>query len=43
MELTAVNRYMVHSEMCDNWGYGKLHPRGLCLLNNIIFDALGSP
>jgi bacterioferritin len=24
-ELTAVNQYMVHSEMCDNWGYEKLH------------------
>lgn len=24
-ELTAINEYMVHSEMCDNWGYGKLH------------------
>lgn len=24
-ELTAVNEYMVHSEMCDNWGYEKLH------------------
>jgi bacterioferritin len=24
-ELTAVNQYIVHSEMCDNWGYGKLH------------------
>src|ERR1017187_7568987 len=24
-ELTAVNQYMVHSEMCDNWGYNKLH------------------
>jgi bacterioferritin len=23
-ELTAVNQYMVHSEMCDNWGYAKL-------------------
>ena len=23
-ELTAVNQYMVHSEMCDNWGYVKL-------------------
>jgi bacterioferritin len=23
-ELTAVNQYMVHSEMCDNWGYDKL-------------------
>jgi bacterioferritin len=24
-ELTAINQYVVHSEMCDNWGYGKLH------------------
>jgi bacterioferritin len=24
-ELTAINQYMVHSEMCDNWNYGKLH------------------
>jgi bacterioferritin len=24
-ELTAVNQYMVHSEICDNWGYEKLH------------------
>jgi bacterioferritin len=24
-ELTAINQYMVHSEMCDNWGYQKLH------------------
>ncbi len=24
-ELTAVNQYMVHSEMCDNWGYARLH------------------
>ena len=24
-ELTAINQYMVHGEMCDNWGYGKLH------------------
>jgi bacterioferritin len=24
-ELTAVNQYMVHAEMCDNWGYEKLH------------------
>ena len=20
-ELTAINQYMVQSEMCDNWGY----------------------
>lgn len=24
-ELTAINQYMVHSEMCDSWGYEKLH------------------
>ena len=24
-ELTAISQYMVHSGMCDNWGYGKLH------------------
>ncbi len=26
-ELTAINQYMVHSEMCDNWGYERLHKR----------------
>ncbi len=24
-ELTAISQYMVHSEMCDNWGYERLH------------------
>jgi len=24
-ELTAINQYMVHSEMCANWGYQRLH------------------
>ncbi len=24
-ELTAINQYMVHSEMCEDWGYSKLH------------------
>ncbi len=24
-ELSAINQYMVHSEMCANWGYEKLH------------------
>lgn len=23
-ELTAINQYMVHSEMCEDWGYNKL-------------------
>ncbi len=24
-ELTAINQYMVHSSMCEDWGYSKLH------------------
>lgn len=24
-ELTAINQYMVHSEMCADWGYEKMH------------------
>lgn len=24
-ELSAISQYMVHSEMCDAWGYQKLH------------------
>ena len=24
-ELTAIDQYMVHSEMCANWGYERLH------------------
>lgn len=23
-EFTAIHQYIVHAEMCDNWGYGKL-------------------
>jgi bacterioferritin len=26
-ELTAINQYMVHSEICNNWGYDRLHDR----------------
>ena len=26
-ELSAINQYMVHSEMCDNWGYNRLHEK----------------
>jgi len=26
-ELTAISQLMVHSEMCDNWGYEKLHKK----------------
>jgi len=24
-ELTAISQYMVHSEMCESWGYDRLH------------------
>jgi bacterioferritin len=24
-ELTAISQYIVHGEMCDDWGYAKLH------------------
>lgn len=24
-ELTSINQYIVHAEMCEDWGYGKLH------------------
>ncbi len=24
-ELTAINQYIIHSEMCENWGYKNLH------------------
>ena len=26
-ELTAISQYIVHSEMCANWDYGKLHEK----------------
>ena len=24
-ELAAINQYIVHAEMCEDWGYSKLH------------------
>ncbi|HOK22821.1 MAG TPA: bacterioferritin [Candidatus Hydrothermia bacterium] len=24
-EITAINQYIVHAEMCESWGYDKLH------------------
>ena len=26
-ELTAINQYIVHAEMCEDWGYSKLHDK----------------
>ena len=26
-ELTAINQYIVHAEMCEDWGYTKLHDK----------------
>ena len=26
-ELSAINQYFVHSKMCENWGYRKLHAK----------------
>ncbi len=35
-ELSAVNQYMVHAKMCQNWGYGKLHTA----IRNQAFDEM---
>ena len=35
-ELTAVSQYMVHSEMCDDWGYARLHK----LVEGRAFDEM---
>ena len=37
-ELTAINQYMVHSEMCDNWGYKALANTDLTGVREIIYD-----
>ena len=26
-ELTAINQYFLHSELCEHWGYGALHKK----------------
>lgn len=26
-ELTAINQYIVHAEMCEDWGYAQLHSK----------------
>ncbi len=33
-ELTAINQYMVHAEMCENWGYGRL--AGVVMKRSIV-------
>ncbi|MGD0263652.1 MAG: bacterioferritin [Candidatus Methylomirabilota bacterium] len=53
-ELTAIHQYMVHSEMCENWGYEKLHKaieqraigemkHAVKLIGRILFFLEGTP
>ncbi|MEW6544945.1 MAG: bacterioferritin [Nitrospirota bacterium] len=35
-ELTAINQYFVHAEMCDNWGYDRLHHK----IRKFSFDEM---
>lgn len=36
LELTAVNQYMVHKKMCEDWGYGKLAEK----IKELAFDEM---
>jgi len=35
-ELTSINQYFVHAEMCENWGYDRLH----CMIRKRSIDEM---
>lgn len=39
VELTAINQYFLHAEMCANWGYGRLHEKFRALSREEMEDA----